>query len=643
MKQTVHSLIKILFTAIIVMASSASAGYCTVNVTLMWDANSPAPEGYRVFGREEGQTYNYSSSLYEGTETTCTLNGLVEGTTYYFVVRAYSGSLESADSEEVSYTPALVVPNQPPVANAGANQEATEGATVTLNGSASQDSDGTVVGYHWTQTGGPAVVIGSSNAAQATFQAPVVDLNGATLTFVLTVTDDDGSTGVAATVVSVLKSASTDIDGDNVPDVLDLFPNDPTEWADNDQDGIGDNQDPDDDNDGMSDVWENSYGLDPLTDDGDLDADGDGTTNLAEFQADTNPVAAPGNTVPDAPQIESISQDERVSLTPVLVSGAYFDADNDDHLQSRWQISTQPDFSDNAFMVLDEISTTQLTAYTVGEMLLDPDTDYFWRVQFVDARSGASDWSQTGTFRTLSADSMTDADLNGNGTPDSQEIDGAVDVNENGISDDEENNLRTIYTVEGQTVVGVEIVSEGATLYSVKSLPTDTIADPSVNLGFGLVGFRLTLSSGVTTATVTVSFSKRVPKDAKLYKYHTDSGWRVYEGAVFAANRKSVTYSLVDGGAGDEDGVVNEIIVDPVGVAYEDDNSAAVSTSTSDSSSGGGGGCFITASRNDSGAAEGGYSAKAGLALVLGLLIAGIAMAGAIRCRLEPAVKQPPA
>ena len=64
--------------------------------------------------------------------------------------------------------------------------------------------------------------------------------------------------------VSVLKSSSTDVDGDQVPDVLDLFPNDPNEWADNDGDGMGDNQDPDDDNDGMTDVWEIAYGLDPL-------------------------------------------------------------------------------------------------------------------------------------------------------------------------------------------------------------------------------------------------------------------------------------------------------------------------------------------------------------------------------------------
>ena len=63
-----------------------------------------------------------------------------------------------------------------------------------------------------------------------------------------------------------------------------------------------------------------------------------------------------------------------------------------------------------------------------------------------------------------------------------------------------------------------------------------------------------------------ISFGKRVAKGANLYKYLTDSGWQVYDYAVFAPNRKSVTLMLEDGGAGDEDGVVNGVIVDPIGV-----------------------------------------------------------------------------
>jgi hypothetical protein len=48
---------------------------------------------------------------------------------------------------------------------------------------------------------------------------------------------------------------------------------------------------PDDDHDGMDDVWEAAHGLDPTRDDSAEDPDGDGFTNLEEYQLGTNPMA----------------------------------------------------------------------------------------------------------------------------------------------------------------------------------------------------------------------------------------------------------------------------------------------------------------------------------------------------------------
>ncbi|HHO57321.1 MAG TPA: hypothetical protein ENJ70_02070, partial [Thermoplasmatales archaeon] len=47
-----------------------------------------------------------------------------------------------------------------------------------------------------------------------------------------------------------------DRDGDGVPDDQDAFPDDPTEWRDSDGDGVGDNADNDDDNDGILDSFD---------------------------------------------------------------------------------------------------------------------------------------------------------------------------------------------------------------------------------------------------------------------------------------------------------------------------------------------------------------------------------------------------
>ena len=631
MKSSNRSFTVTFFVALTLFFTAVTFSY-GANVSLQWDANDPTPDGYRVFARETNQSYNYSSPLWQGQEATCTLIGLEPGTTYYFVVRAYQGSLESADSAEVAYTPTLEIPNQAPVADAGESRIVHEGDVVALDGSASTDGDGSIVAYQWAQNSGSTVTFTGVPAVQASFTAPIVGLDGETFGFTLTVTDNDGSTSTDTVMVTVLKSDSTDVDGDGVADVLDMFPDDPAEWADTDGDGTGNNQDLDDDNDGMPDTWETAYGLDPLVDDAAQDADGDGMTNLEEFQSDANPIAAPQNSVPDAPQVETVTQESLVDLTPVLVTGAYFDPDNDTHEQTQWQISTENDFST---LILDETSSTQLTTYTVGEMLLESDTEYFWRVRFYDSRSGVSEWSATSSFRTLPESSLPDADTDGDGVPDNQTADETVDLNENGIPDAMEDKIRIVNTVEGQKIVGVETISDDVVLVSIKSLPSDTVSDASVKLGFGLVGFRLNLLNGTTTATVTLRFSERVSKDAQLYKYHTDTGWAVYENAVFAPNRKSVTLVLEDGGIGDEDGVVNGVIVDPSGVSYSAvDTSDSAAVSGTGDSSGGGGGCFISTGMGAD-APRGTDNLNLSLLFILGMIAAGMFVGIYRTCRRD--------
>lgn len=88
-----------------------------------------------------------------------------------------------------------------------------------------------------------------------------------------------------------IAGASSDTDGDNVANTTDNCPDvsNPSQ-ANNDDDALGDACDPDDDNDGMPDEYEITYGLNPFdgADAGD-DADNDGLTNSQEYDAGTNP------------------------------------------------------------------------------------------------------------------------------------------------------------------------------------------------------------------------------------------------------------------------------------------------------------------------------------------------------------------
>ena len=65
--------------------------------------------------------------------------------------------------------------------------------------------------------------------------------------------------------------------------------NDPAESVDTDGDGIGNNADGDDDNDGLPDAFEITNGLNPRVSSAGSDADSDGATDLQEFQTDTDP------------------------------------------------------------------------------------------------------------------------------------------------------------------------------------------------------------------------------------------------------------------------------------------------------------------------------------------------------------------
>jgi len=93
--------------------------------------------------------------------------------------------------------------NNPPAADAGLDQTVTEGTVVTLDGSGSTDPDDGIASYLWEKTSGPAVTLSGVSSAKPTFTAPDVGLDGESLTFRLTVTDNGGLDSVDICIVNV--------------------------------------------------------------------------------------------------------------------------------------------------------------------------------------------------------------------------------------------------------------------------------------------------------------------------------------------------------------------------------------------------------------------------------------------------------
>jgi hypothetical protein len=89
--------------------------------------------------------------------------------------------------------------NQPPTANAGADQTITLPAnSVTLNGSGT-DPDGSISSYSWTKVSGGAATITSPSSASTT----ITGLAAGPYTFRLTVTDNNGASAIDDVIITV--------------------------------------------------------------------------------------------------------------------------------------------------------------------------------------------------------------------------------------------------------------------------------------------------------------------------------------------------------------------------------------------------------------------------------------------------------
>jgi hypothetical protein len=168
--------------------------------TTITSNNAPSPTG----------DYLATWSPVEGTfvelDITTAVQQQTDGELSLYIDTAgnYLNTIASREAIDESRRPTLVVTttlspvNIPPTAVAGSSQTLTDSddngsESVTLNGSGSSDTDGSISTYVWSE-GGTQIATGVS---------PTVDLGVGTHTITLTVTDDDGATATDTITITV--------------------------------------------------------------------------------------------------------------------------------------------------------------------------------------------------------------------------------------------------------------------------------------------------------------------------------------------------------------------------------------------------------------------------------------------------------
>jgi len=110
------------------------------------------------------------------------------------------GGLKDTDTTVVNVTGE----NDPPMADAGSDQNVDEETTVTLDGSNSSDPDDGIEFHRWKQIAGTSVSLSDPEAVQPTLLVPRVGPDGDSFTFELTVTDYGSLQSTDTAIINVI-------------------------------------------------------------------------------------------------------------------------------------------------------------------------------------------------------------------------------------------------------------------------------------------------------------------------------------------------------------------------------------------------------------------------------------------------------
>ena len=466
---------------------------------------------------------------------------------------------------------------QPPITDAGPDQTVDENEAVTLFGSNSTDLDDGIASYLWEQTGGTtSVTLSDPTAVQPIFVAPEVGVDGESLTFKLTVTDNGGLESTDTCIVNVTDSGT----GVNQPPTADAGPDQTVDEGET------------------------------VTLDGTGSSDPDGDTIHYNWIQIGGPLVTLSDATVEDPTFVLIDVDENGES---LIFELTVTDDEIDGLKSTdvcivnvidlTGVNNPPTADAGLDQTVDEGETVTLD----GTGSSDPDlgdgiASYLWK------QTGGTTVTLSDTTYTMPTFVTPPVDLSGTtltfqltvtdngGLEGSAEV--SITIDDNSITNFSEDVITT--TSSTNESIGIK-VANGGNLVSLEVIDPSTIADTTdrpEDLVYGLIDMQIKCHDVGGSVFVTIYLPEPAPDGYKWYKYGSNLGWYDYsDHAVFNIDRTQVTLALTDGGIGDDDNVAG-MISDPSGLG------TAPTTPPVSGGGGGGGGCFIAT------AAYGSYAEK---------------------------------
>ncbi len=362
----------------------------------------------------------------------------------------------------------------------------------------------------------------------------------------------------------------------------------------------------DTDGDGLPDTWEQNFFGNLTTANGTTDTDGDGLTDRDEYGRGTNPMKtdsdndgeSDGEEVrygsdpldgaqtwkahrPARPVVASPSGPQALRGTVFDMQGAFTDPDGDALGEVEWQLSRTADFSD---LVLQRRLSGD-TRLAVPTALLGAGVSYWVRTRHYDSKGLPSEWSVGVPFQAESSDPH---DGDNDGVDDRFQV-ASADTDGNGV-DDAAEGMCNLRDAEGGNAVGFRASAGKVSCYSALSngeLPAELRLKEG--LPYGLFSFVIgnlpVNAASPAVVDVDIYLPQALAAGSGWYKYDEVQGVLSDFSAQATIDGRHVVLRLTDGGAGDADGVVNGVIVDPSGPVGPD----TLSSSTGSASSGGGG------------------------------------------------------